>query len=82
MKNEDDDFGWGVVVNFSKKSNVKVKYAFTLLEKYVSYQFCLIFRKLNLLFSLWFCKTKNLPFHPKFRKKKKKQAFPESNETW
>uniref|UniRef100_A0A8C9G6W3 RNA helicase n=2 Tax=Galliformes TaxID=8976 RepID=A0A8C9G6W3_PAVCR len=23
VKNEDDDFGWGVVVNFSKKSNVK-----------------------------------------------------------
>ncbi|XP_066567713.1 exosome RNA helicase MTR4 [Amia ocellicauda] len=24
VKNDDDDFGWGVVVNFSKKSNVKV----------------------------------------------------------
>ena len=24
VKNEGDDFGWGVVVNFSKKSNVKV----------------------------------------------------------
>ncbi|KAG8131098.1 putative Superkiller viralicidic activity 2-like protein [Naja naja] len=24
VKNEDDDFGWGVVVNFSKKSNVKL----------------------------------------------------------
>ncbi|XP_030326832.1 exosome RNA helicase MTR4 isoform X3 [Strigops habroptila] len=24
VKNEDNDFGWGVVVNFSKKSNVKV----------------------------------------------------------
>lgn len=24
MKNEDADFGWGVVVNFCKKSNVKV----------------------------------------------------------
>ncbi|KAJ6669920.1 hypothetical protein lerEdw1_000469 [Lerista edwardsae] len=24
VKNEDEDFGWGVVVNFSKKSNVKV----------------------------------------------------------
>lgn len=29
VKNEGDDFGWGVVVNFSKKSNVKVKYIFT-----------------------------------------------------
>lgn len=27
MKNEGDDFGWGVVVNFSKKSNVKVNFA-------------------------------------------------------
>lgn len=26
VKNEGDDFGWGVVVNFSKKSNVKVSY--------------------------------------------------------
>lgn len=24
VKNEDADFGWGVVVNFCKKSNVKV----------------------------------------------------------
>lgn len=24
VKNEDSDFGWGVVVNFCKKSNVKV----------------------------------------------------------
>lgn len=24
MKNEDADFGWGVVVNFNKKTNVKV----------------------------------------------------------
>lgn len=24
VKNEDIDFGWGVVINFSKKSNVKV----------------------------------------------------------
>lgn len=24
VKNEDVDFGWGVVINFSKKSNVKV----------------------------------------------------------
>ena len=24
VKNEDSDFGWGVVVNFSKKTNVKV----------------------------------------------------------
>lgn len=27
VKNEGDDFGWGVVVNFSKKSNVKVNFA-------------------------------------------------------
>ncbi|KAF3821681.1 hypothetical protein GH733_009723 [Mirounga leonina] len=26
VKNEGDDFGWGVVVNFSKKSNVKVNH--------------------------------------------------------
>ena len=26
VKNEDSDFGWGVVVNFSKKTNVKVQY--------------------------------------------------------
>ncbi|MGH0172476.1 UNVERIFIED_CONTAM: hypothetical protein FKN15_005183 [Acipenser sinensis] len=25
VKNDEDDFGWGVVVNFSRKSNVKVK---------------------------------------------------------
>lgn len=24
VKNEDTDFGWGVVVNFSKKTNTKV----------------------------------------------------------
>lgn len=24
VKNDDADFGWGVVVNFCKKSNVKV----------------------------------------------------------
>lgn len=24
VKNEDADFGWGVVVNFNKKTNVKV----------------------------------------------------------
>ena len=25
VKNEDADFGWGVVVNFCKKANVKVR---------------------------------------------------------
>lgn len=35
MKNEGDDYGWGVVVNFSKKSNVKVKYTFSPLPKYI-----------------------------------------------
>lgn len=39
VKNEGDDFGWGVVVNFSKKSNVKVKYTFFPLEKYIPYCF-------------------------------------------
>lgn len=33
VKNEGDDYGWGVVVNFSKKSNVKVKYTFSTLPK-------------------------------------------------
>lgn len=49
MKNEDDDFGWGVVVNFSKKSNVKVRYPFH--YKYV-YLPAFSENKIKILFSL------------------------------
>lgn len=44
MKNEGDDFGWGVVVNFSKKSNVKVNH---FLEGKMIYNFLVTFFQIH-----------------------------------
>lgn len=66
MKNEGDDYGWGVVVNFSKKSNVKVKYTFSPLSKHILDCFFLKIRQNS--YSFIVLKGQKNSFYPEFAK--------------